>query len=268
MEEYKQFVKELFGSVSSGYDNENLRFFNTSAVSLVNMLQLKGNEEVIDIAAGTGQVSIKLAHELPNGNVTATDISDKMLEVIKQKALEQNISNLQTHESDMESLSFGPLFDIATCSFGIFFLKDMLKGLKKIYTNIKPGGKLGVTTFNENFLHPLNELFYTKLEDYGIKRSVSSWENMNTIKKTESLMLDAGFSNLELKKEQHGFFLPDSKAWWQVVMNAGMKAAFEQLPKEKRGLFIKEHLAEINDLTVNSGIWMDVEVIFAVGIKN
>ena len=53
-EERKQMIKETFNTVSEGYDNPALRFFEDSATHLAGYLKLKGSEHVLDVASGTG----------------------------------------------------------------------------------------------------------------------------------------------------------------------------------------------------------------------
>ena len=120
-----------------------------------------------------------------------------------------------------------------------------------------------LTTFHESFLQALSEKFYGRLEKYGIPQNPSSWQNINTADKTFELMNKAGYKNVEIKQEQHGYFLQNANDWWDVIWNAGMRRAFEMLPQEKRDIFLEEHFEEINNLKTENGIWMDVPVIFA-----
>lgn len=266
MEEYKKKIEETFSSVSEDYDNRNLRFFKTSALRMIELLDLKGNENILDVAAGTGNVSIEAAKKLKYGKVLASDISGSMLNIIKVKADKKNINNIDFLESDMEKLDTGANFDIATCAFGLFFLTDMQKGLKQIVKNVKREGIVSVTTFCDNFLKPLNDMFYARLENYGIKKQRSSWEDINTVKKTINFLENAGLKEISVNKEQHGYYLENADSWWEVVMGAAMKGAFYALPAEYHEQFKKEHFKEINSLAGEKGIWMDVEIIFAQGI--
>ena len=267
MEDYKKLIRQTFDTVSKGYDNNNLRFFKTSSVSMLDFAELKGAESLIDVAAGTGNVAIEAAQRLKKGKVHATDLSEKMLEIIKEKSLKNSINNITFELNDLESLSHHASFDVATCAFGIFFIADMLNGLKIIKNNLKKGGKILLTTFNENFLYPLSSLFYERLESNGIPKNPTPWELINTPDKTINFMQQAGFKDIEIKREQHGYFLKDANAWWDVIWNAGMRRAVQMLPDDKKEDFIKNHLEEIQQLSTKKGIWMEVEVIFAKGVS-
>ena len=64
MEDYKKIIRNVFDNVSKGYDNINLRFFKTSAISMLDFLGLNGGEFLLDVAAGTGNVAIEAAKRL------------------------------------------------------------------------------------------------------------------------------------------------------------------------------------------------------------
>ena len=103
-QDHKQLVKETFNTVSEGYDNPALRFFEDSAKHLAGYLKLKGNEHVLDVASGTGIASIALAGALPKGNVTGIDFSEGMLKRAKQKVNGMGINNIQFSQMDMQEL--------------------------------------------------------------------------------------------------------------------------------------------------------------------
>jgi len=122
----KAMLKETFDTVSGGYDSEALRFFQASAEHMPVLLGLQGNENVLDVACGTGNVALAIAKFLPTGQVTALDFSSGMLDQARRKAASLDVRNVEFIERDMENLKFSDgLFDVAVCAFGIFFVEDM-----------------------------------------------------------------------------------------------------------------------------------------------
>jgi ubiquinone/menaquinone biosynthesis C-methylase UbiE len=83
-----------------------LRFFAESASWLIDNLQLKGNENLLDIATGTGHVAIAAALKLRNGKVTGIDISEKMQHKAVNKANEFNLRNAIFKHCDIEDMDF------------------------------------------------------------------------------------------------------------------------------------------------------------------
>jgi ubiquinone/menaquinone biosynthesis C-methylase UbiE len=154
---------EMFNTVANGYDNRSLRFFSSSARNLCAMLNLRGNEQVLDVACGTGHASLALASLLPAGRVTAVDFSAGMLAQARRKAAAVKVDNIDFIERDMQALGFDNQFDVAVCAFGIFFVMDMEAQLAHIASSVKPGGRIAITNFRENYFSPCKELFFDRI---------------------------------------------------------------------------------------------------------
>lgn len=102
--DHKQKVKKSFDMASGAYDCHSLRFFNESASHLIKNLNLKGNENLIDIATGTGHVAIAAPQKLTNSSITGIDLSDKMLGKARYKAAEYNLTNVTFKCCDIENM--------------------------------------------------------------------------------------------------------------------------------------------------------------------
>jgi precorrin-6B methylase 2 len=63
---------------------------------VVNALDLKPNDVVADIGAGTGYFSFRMAKKLPLGKVLAVDIQPEMLDMVEFLQQENHISNVET----------------------------------------------------------------------------------------------------------------------------------------------------------------------------
>jgi ubiquinone/menaquinone biosynthesis C-methylase UbiE len=110
---------------------------------LLEMANLQPGEKLIDIACGTGLVSFPAAEKLGlNGFVLATDISDEMVKICTETAIEKKISNIQFKRMDAEELDVqDEQYDVALCALGLMYVPDPIKALKEMYRVIKPGGR-------------------------------------------------------------------------------------------------------------------------------
>ncbi|USN51603.1 MAG: methyltransferase domain-containing protein [Myxococcales bacterium] len=59
---------------------------------VVSALQLKGNEEILDIGCGDGAISNKIAYMIPQGNIIGIDISKSMIECARENYQTERIS--------------------------------------------------------------------------------------------------------------------------------------------------------------------------------
>lgn len=265
--ERKAMIKATFDTVAAGYDHPALRFFPESARCLVDVLAPAGGEHVLDVATGTGSVALALAARLPRGRVTAIDFSTGMLAEARAKAAARGAGNVDFVEMDMQSVAFPHAsFDDAVCAFGIFFVDDMAAQLRHIAERVRPGGKIAVCGFYEDAFLPLAELFLARMERYGVERPPLSWKRIGNETLARTLFESAGLERIHIERRNLGYYLADAGDWWQVIWNAGFRGLVSQLAPAERVRFQEEHLAEVRTYCRAEGLWLDVKVIYALGI--
>lgn len=261
-------IKQTFNTVADGYDKPALRFFAESANQLATRLSLMGDERLLDVATGTGSNALVLARHLPAGRVTGIDFSEGMLAQARAKANLASIQNVDFVEMDMQRLTFPDNeFDVATCAFGIFFVEDMDGQLRQISSKVKTGGKIATTSFYDNAFLPLSDIFVGRLARYGVEAPQLSWKRIATEEKLTTLFENAGLSDIAIHRKNVGYYLRNADEWWDLVWNGGFRGLVNQLSPQQLEKFKEEHLAEIQGLATSEGIWLDVEVLYAIGLK-
>lgn len=264
----KILLKETFNTVSCGYDGKALRFFPESAGHLANLLDLRGDEQVLDVATGTGHAALALAACLPRGRVTAVDFAPGMLEQARKKADSRNVRNVEFLERDMQSLNFpAGRFDAAVCAFGIFFVDDMNAQLAHIAGVVKSGGRIVISGFQDNLFRPLGDLFFGRIARYGVQQPPHTWKRIATEAGCRELFEQNGLRDVRVEQKNVGYFLNSAEEWWEIVWNAGFRRMVEQIQPSDQERFKQEHLQEVAALQTKDGIWLDVGVLIAMGTK-
>jgi len=264
IDEQKQKVMASFDMASEGYDCPSLRFFVESASWLIKNMKLRGDENLLDIATGTGNVAIAAARELRNGKVTGIDLSEKMLQKAVDKAHEMSLRNVTFKRCDIEAMGFDDnAFDVACCAFGLFFLPNMENGLKCISKVLKPGGKLAMTSFRPSLMMPLRKMLIDRIKGYGVEEPKLSWMLLDSPDKISALMSGRGFVNIQIEAKQMGYYLKNSLEWRDVLWNSGYRGLLSQLSEEDLKRFLSEHLKEVDGIADENGIWLEVEVLLA-----
>lgn len=142
-------IKEMFDGIAADYDKLNHilsldvdKSWRRRALSVI--LNEVKDLSVLDLACGTGDFAIAIAKASPEAHVTGVDLSEGMLEVMKEKVAKQGLQDrISIETGDGENLRFPDgSFDRVTNAFGIRNFEDKGKGLKEALRVLKPGGKL------------------------------------------------------------------------------------------------------------------------------
>jgi len=196
------------------------------------------------------------------------DLSPGMLDQARRKAGELGIGNIEFIERDMQDLGFpAGAFDIAVCTFGIFFVPDMEAQLAHILSAVRPGGTVLITTFEESYFQPLRDLFFSRVLSYGAPEPPQAWKRVASEASCRQFFEQTGLTNVKAETKDVGYFLKDEEEWWEIVWNAGLRRFVTGLPEGERGRFTQEHLAEVRKLRTGKGIKLDVPVLFTRGTR-
>ena len=123
---------------------------------LVDMLALRGDERVLDLACGTGDITFAIAERLKTGHVTGLDITQGMLEIAERKRRESGCRNASFHRADIMRMPFADeSFDCVTGGYALRNVPDVSGALAEIKRVLRPGGRF----FSLDFAHPPNRAY-------------------------------------------------------------------------------------------------------------
>lgn len=220
----KKMIQQGFDTVAAGYDHASLSFFPETAKRLVEHLKLEPHHQLLDVCTGTGVVALTAAEKLSKGKVTGIDLSYGMLKQAVNKAAEKNLSNTEFKQMDLDELTFPEAtFDVATSSFGLFFIEDMTTALNSITRTVKPGGKIAITTFTEDAFSPMADIFIHRYEATGRTVPALSWKRLASEELIREQFKAVGITNVSVHHEPLGYQMTDAQMWWDVVWNAGWR---------------------------------------------
>lgn len=136
-------------NLAAEYYDERERYLNSFEQGKV--LELIGevkDQKILDIGAGTGRLSLALAKR--GAKVTAVDIAEEMLNVLRRKCSKEGACLVSTVISDAEDLPFDDdTFDAVVSAFLVVHLKDPVRFFDEVYRVLKDGGTFLVTNINQ-----------------------------------------------------------------------------------------------------------------------
>jgi demethylmenaquinone methyltransferase / 2-methoxy-6-polyprenyl-1,4-benzoquinol methylase len=151
-------VKEIFSTITGKYDFLNhllslRRDIAWRRFAIKKMIFFK-TKKFLDIACGTGDLSINACLEHPDISVTGVDFVYPMVDAANEKAKKQNLSGrINFMHGNAVSLPFNEnSFDVTAMAFGIRNIPQKAQALKEMLRVTVPGGQIMILemTFIQN----------------------------------------------------------------------------------------------------------------------
>ena len=213
-------VNSVFSKVHKNYDLMNdlmsLGVHRLWKKNLINWMNPQPGNQIIDVAAGTGDLARMASKKNDNKNrFCCVEPNMEMFATGKEKL--RNLSNIKWYLNSAEKLPFKEnTFDFYTISYGIRNVTDINQCLKEAYRVLKPGGRFFCLEFSKVENEILNLLYqkYSKLIPLigrmivGSKQPydylVDSIEKFYTQNELVDLLKDNRFSNIEFRNLSNG----------------------------------------------------------------
>ena len=165
----KKQVEKMFDSISFEYDNLNRLISAGNDVkwrkNIYKIAERLNPVDILDIATGTADIALELS-KIKGSKITGLDISEKMLDVGRQKVTERSLENkVSLVSGDAENLSFSKnTFDLISIGFGVRNFQNLEKGLLESFRVLREGGTLIVleTSVPQNRLVKLFYLLFSR----------------------------------------------------------------------------------------------------------
>lgn len=143
--------KETWNKFSPGWkkwDDFTMNFLKPMGDAIIEELNIKEDDVVLDVACGTGEPGLTIAGMAKNGKVIGTDVADQMLAIAKENADAKQIKNYETQTCDVCELPFdNSTFDKISCRMGFMFFPDMQMASDEMYRVLKSGGKMATSVW-------------------------------------------------------------------------------------------------------------------------
>ncbi len=152
-------VAQVFDSVASRYDLMNdlmsLGIHRLWKMLVLEKSGVRPGHQVLDIAGGTGDLSIGLARKVgPTGKVVLSDINGAMLDIGRDRVIDRGLDNVLVAQADAEQLPFADAsFDFISIGFGLRNVTRKERALASMLRVLKPGARLMILEFSR----PLND---------------------------------------------------------------------------------------------------------------
>lgn len=132
---------------AQAYDRRWRRYNNAALAAVMEVLDLRGDERLLDLACGTGLLEPLIREPMPGVRVVGVDLSLPMLRVARARREGAFI------QAGAEALPFPDgSFDAAVCASSLHYLPDPRLAVAELFRALRPGGRLVLLDWCGDFL--------------------------------------------------------------------------------------------------------------------
>lgn len=225
-------VAALFDLVSPDYDRSGVAFFGPIADRLVTALDPQEGERCLDVGCGRGAVAARLLERVgADGEVLGVDLAPGM---VQQAARAVPGARFEVGDArDPGPADAG--WDLVAGSAVIFFLDDPVAALTAWAQRLRPGGRLGVTTFGpqDDVWRAVDEVLRPWLPEAD-PRSSTMMARFRTDAGVEDMLREAGLAEVVSTRAPLPVVFADADQWFRFSTSTGQRMAWERMPEEQR----------------------------------
>ncbi|MBI1398011.1 MAG: methyltransferase domain-containing protein [Betaproteobacteria bacterium] len=126
------------------------RWYGDVTRRMLDLARIQPGQRILDIAAGAGEPAVSAALRVgPDGYVLATDISEGIVDLARQVALERGLEQIETRVMDGENPDLpDESFDAVLCRLGLMYMPHPVTALREWRRVLKAGGRVAVVVFS------------------------------------------------------------------------------------------------------------------------
>lgn len=232
-------VGNLFDDGAQHFERLAPALWNPMGNAVVAAADLHVGERILDACCGSGASTIPAAQLVsPGGEVDAVDLSSGLLEFAAAKATALDISSITFTNADVSSWTGSSPYDAVLCCYGLFFLSDMSAGVRHLAGQIRSGGRLSVSTWQEGAYEPfaalLKEACFEEqphLREAPVSKPVRQMGEIASGDKLHDFLDSRGFTSVEVHDAPLQVPL-DAGLAWSLVLGSGYR---HLLPEDPSG---------------------------------
>lgn len=204
--------------------NKHASFVSALALPVVELLNPKENEKILDLGCGDGTLASEI--EKYGANVIAVDLSENMVLKSKEKGLESYVMSAT-------ELPYENAFDAVFSNAVLHWVKDATLAIKKIHTSLKEEGRF-VAEFGgygniQSLTDAMQEVF-EKSDDFGVFSNPWYFPNVEEYKR---LLEENGFDVKYIELIPRPTPIDDISNWLDIFANG----IVSHLTQEQKSIF-------------------------------
>jgi len=188
---------------------------------VLDRLELRGDETVVDAGCGSGRVTEQLLERLPRGRVIAVDASEEMLAAARARCGSDRVEYLR---QDLAALDLPASVDAILSTATFHWVSDQAALYRALHGALRPGGRLVAQCGGEGNIADVRAAVAAVLEEddvlAGRLAGHDPWRFLGP-EETERHLAAAGFTDARAWLQDWTVEAPDGRTWLRTINLGG-----------------------------------------------
>lgn len=257
------------------WEDKIARWMEPATEAMLEMAGIVPGAKVLDLASGAGSQTLRAAQRVgKQGQVVATDISETMLQYVRENAQAAQLDNVSTLLGAAEELDVpAESFDAAICRVALMLFAEPAKALAGVKRALKPGTRVAVVVFTT----PAANAFMAKpmqiLRHHAGKQPPLPGQPgifaLGASGVLENMFREGGFTNFKQRTVVVSLQMPSAAHTLEMMREAfgAYRAVVSDCSEAVRTAAWAEVAEMLKDFETSGGFKAPMELLVAAGMK-
>lgn len=228
------------------------------ADDLIKNLEIKPDENVLDVGCGLGNITIKIASIAYKGYVLGIDDSSIMIDQAKENLMLKGLGNISFKVMSVTELQCNDRFDVILSNSVFHWIKQQEMVLHLIRRCLKPGGRIGLQFPLLNALHPMVKIIQEAIHSLQLGQKYEKWSFPWFVPESTNVYADLlrqiSFKDVTIREVETIYTFETVSTVFGFFKSVGIDLYLQPLSQEERVLLKDEIIKLIERDNGENGI--------------
>ena len=254
---------------SSQYERSWQDQLEPAQSALLGLAGLKPGAAVLDVACGTGLVTLRAAAAImPGGMIVGTDISEQMVLAARDIAAGRGAVNISFERMDAEQSTFDDgSFDVVLCALGLMYVPDPEKAIRDFHRMLRPQGRAVCAVWGQRSKCGWAEIF--PIVDARVQSEVCPmFFRLGTAQNLQHAFSAAGFADIVQRRlETRLEYTSGEEACDAAFVGGPVALAYSHFSPDTKSEARKEYLESLKPYLTGDHYSIPGEFVVVAGTK-